>query len=225
MCKSCIPCLAATNSKQHEPLNMSDMPKYPFQMISLDFCGPFPDEKYLLVLIDEYLRFPFVEVLNSITGNTVIPVLDKIFSETGIPEISKSDNGSPMNSHLFKSFAKHLGFKHRKITPLWPQVNAECERFMKTIGKSIRASHVHHTNWKQDMYAFLRNYRSTPHGTTAETPAQLFYGRPINIKIPMVQKQKKSKKDIKARENDRKSKQKMKEYADKQGTFEKLKLK
>ncbi|XP_060556789.1 uncharacterized protein K02A2.6-like [Ruditapes philippinarum] len=159
MCKSCILCLAATNSKQHEPLNMSDMPKYPFQMISLDFCGPFPDEKYLLVLIDEYLRFPFVEVLNSITGNTVIPVLDKIFSETGIPEIPKSDNGSPMNSHLFKSFAKHLGFKHRKITPLWPQANAECERFMKTIGKSIRASHVHHTNWKQDMYAFLRNYR------------------------------------------------------------------
>lgn len=50
-------------------------------------------------------------------------------------------------------------------------------------------------------------------------------GRPINIKIPMVQKQKKSKKDIKVRENDRKSKQKMKEYADKRRNARKTEVK
>ncbi|XP_053378512.1 uncharacterized protein K02A2.6-like [Mercenaria mercenaria] len=69
-CKSCIPCLAATNKKTQEPLQMSEMPKYAFQVVSLDFYGPFPDGKYLLVLMDEYSRFPFVEVFNSITGNT-----------------------------------------------------------------------------------------------------------------------------------------------------------
>ncbi|XP_045170892.2 uncharacterized protein K02A2.6-like [Mercenaria mercenaria] len=224
-CKSCIPCLAATNKKTQKPLQMSEMPKYAFQVVSLDFCGPFPDGKYLLVLMDEYSRFPFVEVLNSITGNTVIPVLDKIFSEAGIPEVLKSDNGSPMNSHQFKDFAKHMGFKHKKITPLWPQANAECERFMKTIGKTIRASHVHHSDWKKDMYAFLRNYRSTPHGTTSETPSDLFYGRPINIKIPFLQRQKKSKKHKNARENDRKSKQKMKDYADTRRNTRKTEIK
>jgi hypothetical protein len=72
----------------------------------LDVCGPFPDARYILVLNDEYSRFPFVEVLNSITKITVIPVLDKLFSETGIPEILKSDNASAMTSHIFKSFAK-----------------------------------------------------------------------------------------------------------------------
>ena len=37
-------------------------------------------------------------------------------------------------------FAEYLGFKHRKITPLWPKANAESERFMRTIEKTIRAA-------------------------------------------------------------------------------------
>ncbi|XP_045167180.2 uncharacterized protein K02A2.6-like [Mercenaria mercenaria] len=194
---------------------MSEMPEYTFQHVSLDFAGPFPNGKYLLVLIDEYSRFPIVEIINSTSSKTVIPILNKIFSEFGICEVLKSDNGPPMNGHEFAQFANYMGFKHRKITPLWPQANGECERFMRSIGKAIRASHAQGTSWKQDMYSYLRNYRATPHASTNISPAELFYGRSMNIKIPSVQiPSKQGDKHKKARQSDKKAKQKMKSYAD-----------
>ena len=54
----------------------------------------------------------------------------------------KSDNGPPFNGNEFRQFADYLGFKHRKITPLWPKANAELERFMRTIEKTVRAAQV-----------------------------------------------------------------------------------
>lgn len=136
-CKSCIPFLASVNKTIPEPLKMSKMPDYAFQEVSMDFCGPFPDGKYLLVLIDEYSRFPLVEILTSISSKTVIPVLDKLFSIFGLPGTLKSDNGPPMNGSDFKMFMESMGIKHRKIMPLWPKSNSECERFMRAIGKTI----------------------------------------------------------------------------------------
>ena len=53
------------------------------------------------------------------------------------PKVLKSDNGPPFNGNEFRQIADYLGFKHRKITPLWPKANAESERFMRTIEKTV----------------------------------------------------------------------------------------
>jgi hypothetical protein len=55
--------------------------------------------------------------------------------------------GQSFNSQEFRKFADNMGFKHRKITPLWTRANAESERFMKTIGKAIRAARTEHRSW------------------------------------------------------------------------------
>ena len=102
-------------------------------------------------------------MLSNLSAKSVIPKIDSVFALFGIPDVVKTDNGPPFNGREFNGFAEHLGFHHRKITPLWPQANGEVERFMKTIGKAIRAAHVEHRSWKQEMYSFLRNYRATPH--------------------------------------------------------------
>ena len=47
-----------------------------------------------------------------------------------MPQVVKSDNGPPFNGHEFAQFADYLGFKHRRVTPLWPEANGEVERFM-----------------------------------------------------------------------------------------------
>ena len=107
-----------------------------------------------MVVMDEYSRFPIVEIIHSLSAKTVIPHLDKIFSLFGCPVTLKTDNGPPMNSEQFKKFAEYVGFEHRKITYLWQKANSECERFMKTICKAIRAAHVEHTNWKQECTIF-----------------------------------------------------------------------
>ena len=54
-CRVCILCQAAT-SKNHikEPLQMTDLPKKKWVQVSVDHCGPYPNGKQLLVIIDDY---------------------------------------------------------------------------------------------------------------------------------------------------------------------------
>ena len=54
-------------------------------MLRMDFLGPFPSGDYLLVVIDEYNRFPEVEIVKSTSAKSVIPRLDAIFARQGIP--------------------------------------------------------------------------------------------------------------------------------------------
>ena len=53
--------------------------------------------------------------------------MDKVFSMVGIAEEVKSDNSPPFSSKDVSDFVKYLVFHHRKITPYWPQANAEVE--------------------------------------------------------------------------------------------------
>ena len=180
----CIPCLAATQKNSKEPLRMSELPDGPWEKVDIDFCGPMPTGEYLLVLVDEYSRFPIVEIVKSITARTISAKLDKIFAEYGIPLEVKSDNGPPFNSQDFANFAKELNFRHRKITPYWPQANAEAERFMKTVQKAIRTAHIQGRDWKKELQNFLRNYRATPHVTTTVSPGEVLFGRKLRTKLP-----------------------------------------
>lgn len=92
---------------------MSELPNQPWAELSIDFgLAPTGSNEYLIVLIDDYSRFPIVELVRTTCSNPVIPCLDKIFSEFRIPEVVRSDNGPPFNSREFNEFAKHLGFIH-----------------------------------------------------------------------------------------------------------------
>ena len=165
----------------------------------------------MLVVTDEYSRFPIVEILESTSAKTVIPKLDSILSCRGIPDIVKSDNGPPFNGSDFSNYAKYMGFKHRKITPLWPRANGETERFMKTIKKSIKSSIAQGLSIKQEMNKFLLAYRATPHCSTGVPPATVFYGQAIKPRIPEIIE---NTIDHNLRAKDAKSKAKMKRYAD-----------
>ena len=145
--KPCIPCLACVPSPaQREPLSMTTLPS-----------GPFPSEEYLLVVTDEYRRFPEVNVISSTSAKTVIPHLDMIVSRHGVPAVVKTDNGPPFNGNEFRTFSKDFGFHHRKIIPLWPEENCEAERFMATLNKHVRAATAENSNWKDQLPQFLRH--------------------------------------------------------------------
>ena len=110
--------------------------------LSMDFLGPLPSGEELMVLVDEYSRFPIVEIFRSVSANTVIPVLDKHLATFGYPDVIKSDNGAPFISDAFASFAKHSGFRHRRVTECWPRGNAQAEGFNKPPMKAIRSAVV-----------------------------------------------------------------------------------
>jgi hypothetical protein len=88
---------------------MTELPEGPWRELSVDFCGPFPSGDCLMVVIDEYSRYPEVELLKSTSTKTDVPKIDKIFASFGIPKVLKSDNGPPFNGNEFRQFADYLG--------------------------------------------------------------------------------------------------------------------
>ena len=101
--KNHLSCQAAsTKSPPLEPLRMTPLPSAPWKDVAVDFAGPFPSGDYIMVVTDEFSRFPEVEILTSTSARTVIPKLDAIFARQGIPDVQKSDNGPPFHGLEFK---------------------------------------------------------------------------------------------------------------------------
>ncbi len=66
--------------------------------------------------------------------------MEILLSIFGIPIEVRSDNGPPFYRKEFDDFAKYLGFKHRLITPEWPQANGIVESFMKILVRIVRTA-------------------------------------------------------------------------------------
>ena len=182
----CHPCQVVTVSQEREPLRMTPMPNEPWKEVAMDFWGPIHTGEYLLVTICKQSRWAEVEFLTSTSARAVIPKLDKTFASLGIPVSVSSDNGPPFNGKDFSDFSQYLGFRHERKTPLNPQANAEAEQFMRILKKLYQISQLTGSNFKQEVYRFLRAYRATPHCTTKVAPADLMYpNRKFRTRLPI----------------------------------------
>jgi len=77
-----------------------------------------------------------------------------------------------------------LGFRHERKTPLNLQANAEAEQFMRVLKKLYQISKLTGSNFKQEVYRFLRAYRANPHCTTKIAPQDLMYpGRDFHTRL------------------------------------------
>jgi hypothetical protein len=217
---SCHICNANSEKKEFQPFEMSKIPNGVWEELATDFHGPTPSGEYIMVMIDEFSRFPIIEFINTNNADTVIKIWKKTFGIFGNPNQMKTDNGPPFQSHAISKFLKSYNIKHRKITPLWPRANAICERFMRNINRVMRNSKVNGSNWKDDLEIFLSQYRATPHDSTGIPPAKLMLktrsssaGLPILFNVSQATSDKNV--ESLARENDKKAKNAMKVYADK----------
>ena len=191
--QSCLACQAVGNQPPPEPLHLQEMPKGPWEKIHIDFYGPLPSGDYLLVVIDRYSRFPEVEIVQTTKASVVIPKLDKIFSVHGLPDTVKTDNGPPFMGNDFHRYLSTLGIKYEPSTPCWPQANREVERFNQPLGKALRTAVTVGKVWKQELYRFLLQYRTTPHSTMKVAPCELLFNRSVRGKLPSLEKKKCSK--------------------------------
>jgi hypothetical protein len=211
---NCIACQANGPNVQPTQLQMTPLPPSPWHTLNVDFCGPFPTGEYLFVAIDAYSRFPEVEIVHSTSATSTITKLERIFATHGIPSVIKSDNGPPFTSQEFQDFVEEMGIRHARVTPLWPQANAEAENFMKPITKAVRSAHIENKDWKRELFKFLMNYRVTPHSTTKIAPAELLFNRKVHVKLPQIETPSDPQKDSLIRQRDEEAKAKMKNYAD-----------
>ena len=158
----------------------------PWQNVGIDFCGPFPSGELILVVIDERSRYPAIEVVTSTSAKSTMLALTKIFAIHRIPEQMKSDNGPPFQSEDFQRFFEGQGIHHRKIIPLWPEVNGLLENFMKRVGKIAKIAHSSGQDWVRQLFTFVGHYRAVPHPSTGKSPNKVIFGRKLRNKLPQV---------------------------------------
>ena len=68
-----------------------------------------------------------IDMKSSITSNSTIRELRKLFSRFGIPKILVSDNGTSLTSHEFEIFCNKNGINHIKIPSYRPASNGQAE--------------------------------------------------------------------------------------------------
>lgn len=64
---------------------MTEIQENPWEVVSVDFGGPYPDGHYNLVVIDKRTRYPEVEKLHTTACKQTKEKLKKIFATHGIP--------------------------------------------------------------------------------------------------------------------------------------------
>ena len=132
---TCIYCQSNTPDVHREPLKTTELPEGPWRKVIVDFCGALANGDLALVFHCQYSRYSVVEFVGSTSKKATIPVFRRVFDTYAVPEVVKSDNGPPFNSHKFEEYAREEGFKHRKVTPGWPEASGDVERCMQRIKK------------------------------------------------------------------------------------------
>ncbi|UYV79296.1 hypothetical protein LAZ67_17001982 [Cordylochernes scorpioides] len=172
--RKCSVCIQEAVSK-HEPLIPTNFPTRPWQKIGMDLFKF--ENKWYLVVIDYYSRFPEVVQLDRLTANVVVRSCKSIFARHGIPETVVSDNGTQFGAaREFANFARQYGFTHVTSSPRFPQSNGMAEAGVK-IAKLILKKN-------QDPSLGLLEYRSTPL-ENGYSPAELLMGRELRKTLPI----------------------------------------
>merc|ERR1712059_168869 len=138
--ETCIPCMAAVARNQTEPMQIRETPDRPWQHCSADYKGPIVGKYYFHVLIENYSRWPEVQMVTSTSFEQLQGKLEDSFSIHGVPESITHDNGPCYNSADWRKFGQKWGFQGRPCTPENPKANGIAERFMGTSKSSTHGS-------------------------------------------------------------------------------------
>jgi hypothetical protein len=187
--QSCLKCQKFNfgRHKAHGFLHPIESPSGPFQMIGIDYSGPFPTttqgNKYVLAITDYFTKWVIaipVEKQNAQTTATIL--YEHYICIYGVPRQILSDQGTPFNNQLIEAFTKILGCHHIKSTPYHPQTNGAIERFNATFERQLaKVTNVHMNDWDTHLKSIVFAYNIGKHASTEYSPYQLQFGRHPNL--------------------------------------------
>ena len=174
--KSCKICDHTNNDKRQEPAGYTPTPQKPFEIICVDFKGPFSDAYYCLVFLDQFSKWPECYWVKSTSFNAVKKHFDTFFALHGYPRVVKSDNGPPFSSTEFGNYLNSKGIRHLPIIPENPQAN-EVENVMRIVRKAHDVARIKGIDYKEYMTRVLMVIRATPSKATKVSPHYAVTGR------------------------------------------------
>lgn len=186
-CETCK-AIKPTNQTQMIPMGDQRVSYRPWQIIYIDFVGPFPRSKkgysYLLVVVDGFSKFVNIFPLRNATSKAAVEHLEnRIFLTYGVPEVLISDNGSQFISAEFNNFLNKYGVKKWLTARYHPQANA-VEAANKTIETSIRAyikDTKDHRSWDENLTKIACAINTSIHSSTKFSPYFVNFGQHMFI--------------------------------------------
>ncbi|CAF4675198.1 unnamed protein product, partial [Rotaria sp. Silwood2] len=160
-----------------------DPPSGPFQLIGIDYTGPFPttpqENKYVLAITDYFTKWVIaIPLPNQTTRTTAEALYEHYICIYGVPMRILFDQGSHFNNELMVAFTQLLGCHHVKSTPYHPQTNGAIERFNATFERQLaKLTDCQINDWDIHLKSITFAYNTGQHATTKLSPYQLQFGR------------------------------------------------
>ncbi|KAL3213425.1 hypothetical protein MRX96_051690 [Rhipicephalus microplus] len=162
------------------PVHPWEASRNPWSRLHMDFAGPFQGQTFLIV-VDSYSKWLEVIPTSSMTSQTVISALQKLFATHGLPDIIVSDNGAQFKSTEFREFLDSNLIRQVTSAPFHPSTNGQAERMVRTTKEGL--SCIIQGNWARRLADFTLQQHVTPHTTTGQSPAELLMGRKLSTML------------------------------------------
>lgn len=183
------------------PTRLLTLPLAPHQVWCMDFKGWFVlgngQTCYPFTLTEAFSRYLLqCQALPRMEGGPIRTLLETTFRLWGLPEVIRSDNGTPFAStglgglSYLSVWLLRLGIRPERIRPGHPEENGQHERFHRTLNEDVTHTPCHTGRAQQqafDRYRLLYN-KERPHAALEGlTPAQVLTGpslRPFPAHLP-----------------------------------------
>ena len=119
------------------------------------------------------------------------PLIERAFRDHGLPEVIRSDNGSPFASTGITGLTRlsvwwiKLGVRHERIDPGHPQQNGRHERFHLTLLEAMRPPAANRAVQARRFASFARDFNEErPHEALGQrTPASVYRRSPRSMPV------------------------------------------
>ncbi|KAJ9565812.1 LOW QUALITY PROTEIN: hypothetical protein OSB04_001778 [Centaurea solstitialis] len=147
----CSACELGKMKRSSHPPKLETNCRSPLDMIHMDLCGPMRVEslarkKYMLVLVDEFSRFTWLEFLRakSDAADRIIAFIKRIQVSLNLKvKKLRSDNETEFRNTKLQSFLEDVGISHNFSAVRTPQQNGVVERKNRTLVEAARSMMAH----------------------------------------------------------------------------------
>ena len=187
--KSCVKCKNKIGQKVKKSYPVQRMPivQERFQKWHLDFLGPLPrsknNNKFILLCIDSYTRWPEIFAVEDQTAETVVMALMNLIARFGMMTDIVTDRGSAFHGKVLKGLYDKLGIKRHMTTPYHPACNGVVERQNQQVVNGIKTMlETSQDDWEDKIPLMLMAFRATIHKFTNDSPYFCVFGK--NMALP-----------------------------------------
>lgn len=170
-------------SKLTAPLSPNEIPTKPWEIISVDMIGPFPESfgyDAILVFVDR-----FTKKMEAIPTNVELTSMgtaklyrDHVWKHHGLPRKVISDRGPQFVSQFIINLFTLLGIKANRSTAYHPQTDGQTERVNQDIEQYICIFvNERQDDWAEWIPMAQFSYNDKIHTSTGYSPFFLNYGQ------------------------------------------------